>query len=298
MAISSELLLKRVRKQLDDEPWEDFLSSGYTAASGQVSVNQPTQWFEGDRMEIDDGSGNILRVKATPVSNPISVKAGHNDTTDANAANGAAVLKNPEFEHDEILQAIQRTIDSLWPYAWVKDTASIAPVAGVHIYALPATFKELISAVQDVTPAATPTQFKVIRYGVDPGYPVSILRDLPATVSASGLALWFQSFNTVPGNSILVSHARLISATPAAGNFADVDDGLMADMIVHGACAVLLASLEIQRNVDDVAQGDAALAPGSRLRAGAWYQQRFEQLRWEYKLYLDRQEPRAGVWSR
>lgn len=299
MAVNAETLLKRVRKMLDDEPWEDYLSAGYTAASGSVSVVQPTQWAEGDRMEVDDGSGNILRVKTTPSGNPISVKGGHNDTVDANASSGATVLRNPSFEHDEIAHSIQRTIDGLWPFVWVKDTLNLTAATGVHIYPVSsATFKELISVTQDITPAANPTQYAVIRYGKDPGYPVSVLRDLPASISATGLALWFQSFRTVPTTTIVVTYARTIASTPAAGNYADLDDGLMADMVMYGACATLLEATEIQRDVDDVSQGDVALTPGSRLRTGAYFRQRFEDLRWKMELQLKKTEPKAAVWER
>jgi hypothetical protein len=299
VAVNAETLLKRVRKMLDDEPWEDFLTAQYTAGAGSVTVNQPTQWAEGDRMEFDDGGGNIGRVKATPTVNPVTIKVGHNDTTDATSVNGTALLKNPEFEHDEILHAIQRVIDSLWPFVWVKDTENITTAVGVYIYPIVSTtFKELIAATQDITPTAQPTHFQVIRYGKDPGYPVAVLRDLPTTISASKMALWFQSFRTIPTTTIVVTYARTIASAVVGGSYVDLDDGLMADMVMYGACATLLESLEVQRNVDDVAQGDAQLAPGARLRSGSYFRTVFEDLRHKMELQLKHTEPKAAVWER
>jgi hypothetical protein len=299
MAVNAETLLKRVRKVLDDEPWEDVLTAQYTAAAGSVTANQPTQWAEGDRMEFDDGGGNIGRVKATPAGNPVTIKAGHNDTTDATSINGTVILKNPEFEHDEILHSIQRTIDGLWPYVWVKDTENLTAAVGVNIYPIVSTtFKELISVTQDITPAATPTHFQVLRYGKDPGYPVSVLRDLPTTISASKVALWFQSFRTTPTATIVVTYARTIASTVSGGNYVDLDDGLMADMVLYGACATLLEGLEIQRDVDDVAQGDVNLTAGSRLRTSNYYNAKFEDLRYKMELQLKKTEPKAVVWER
>lgn len=295
MSLAETTLIARVRKALQDEPWEDTLSSGYTAASGTASFTQPTQWAEGDRAEFADG--NILRVKATPSANPVSVKGGHNDTTDVNEASAAVALKNPEFEYGAIREAAQIVLDSLWPWAWTVATTNLTAAAGVQLYALPAAFRELISATQDTTPAAAPTHLQAIAYGSDPGYPVSIRRHLPTGVAASGMALWFQQVRITPTTTILVTYAKQVESTITTGNYVELDDGLMAKMVVAGVCAELLEADEIVRIQDDVDQGDIGVPANARLRDGAYWQAKFERFRHRYNLYLIRQHPFASNWA-
>lgn len=298
MSITIETLVTRVRNELEDDPWVDYLSSSYAAASGSVSVAQPTMWAEGDRMEVDDGSGNILRVKTTPSSNPITIKAGFHNTTDANASSGAAVLKNPEFEHDEVLNAIKRVIDGLRPYIYVVRTSTINFAAGVKIYAVPSDYRKFINLTQDVTPTAAPTKFAVVRYGVDKGYPVAEVRDVPTTVAASGVGLYLPVVVTTPTTTATLTYASDIASAPSSGNFVDITDGPLADLVCMGACERLLRATESHRDMDDVAQGDVGAPAGTRLRTASYYGAEFRQQRRDYELYQRSQEPVAGLWSR
>ena len=297
MSITAATLVARIRAKLGDEPWEDTLSGAYTAASGTASFTNATQLAEGDRAEVDDGGGNILRIKATPSGNPVSVKGGHNGTTDTNASNGAVILKNPEFEYNQISDAIKRAIDALWPWAWIKRTETITFVTGQHLYPITSTtFLEPIALVQDVT--VTAGLYKALYYGRDGGYPFSVQRDLPATIAANGYALYIPTVRMSPTTTATLSYASLISSTPSAGSYADMSDGLLAEAVVLEACAILLENYDVLRVTEDVEHGDTGINPGQRTRQAAWFRQKADQVRRQYNLYLKRTEPIAAKWVR
>lgn len=295
MALLKATLIKRIRRELDDEPWESTLTAAYTAASGTMTAAAPTQLGEGGVVEFLDGTQ--LRVTATPSANPVSVKGGHNDTTDTSQSNGAVFLYNPEYAYHEIEEAVDRTIEDLWPWVWFVDTTSLVAVSGQRIYSLPTNFREVISATQDLTASAG--KFHVLRYGArGSGYPMKVERQLPTTIAASGMGLLLPVVRTTPTTAILVTYARAILTTITASAYADLEDGLVAAMMVRGACADLLEDHETERVADDVDQGDIGVNPGSRLRNAAWHRERFERLRERVNLRLLEENPTAAEWSR
>jgi hypothetical protein len=293
VALAQNTLVARIRAELDDEPWEDRLTAAYTAGSGTVTVAQPTQLAEGDILEFPDGTQ--LRVTATPSGNPVSVKGGHNDTTDTSQANGTWFLKNPTWSRVEITEAIARAIENLWPWVYLVKTTNITPQDGKRYYALPADFRALIAVTQDVTVVAGKP--RVLRYGVrGSGEPISIERQLPSTISSTGKALFVPTARTSYGTDLIVTYAALVTPTVAAGNYTDIDDGLMAACLVDGACWRLLEASDTQRTQDDVEQGDIGVAPGARLRDAAWYKEQYEDKRYRLALQLQEDAPLANTW--
>lgn len=296
MALSKATLVKRIRRELDDEPWESTLTVAYTAASGTATVASPTNLAEGGIMEFADGTQ--LRLTATPSANPISVKGGHNDTTDTNESNGAVFLYNPEYAFHEIEEAVERVIEELWPWVWFVDTENLTAVSGKNFYEVLSTFRGWISLVQDITPAAT-TKFRELRYGQKgSGYPVQVKRGLPSTIATTGLALYIPNVRTSPTTTIKHTFARTILTTVSAGSYSDLEDGLVAAMMVRGACAELLEDRETERVADDVEQGDIGVNPGQRLRNAAWHRERFERLRERVNLRLLEENPIMEEWAR
>lgn len=288
-------LIKRVRRELDDEPWESYLTAAYTAGSGQISVADPTQLSEGDVLEFADGTQ--LRVQSTPSANPVSVKGGHNDTTDTSQANGAVFVVNPEFAYHEIEEAISTAIAELWPWVWRVATTTITASQGRLYYPLPADFRELIAVTQDLTPAGG--QPRVLRYGSrGSGYPVGVARQLPTSVSASGIALVLPAVRTTPSDQIVVTYAALVRDQVTAGNYDDLEDGLLATAVIHGACAELLEIRETERLQDDVEQGDIGVPAGARMRDAVWYRERFSRMRERLALRLTQEYPIASRWER
>src|SRR4051812_45173261 len=89
-------IVRRVRRELDDEPFEDYLISSATNSATTVSVMQPSRWAQFDILEFDDDSGEQAKVR-TAGTNTLTVKRAHNDTLATAHASAAVVLKNPRY---------------------------------------------------------------------------------------------------------------------------------------------------------------------------------------------------------
>jgi hypothetical protein len=296
MAIAQATLVKRVRRRLDDEPWETTITNSPTASASSTTVGVPdgTQWTEGDIGEFTDGE----RVRVVSVSsNNLTVKRGHDDTTITAHTTGDVILKEPEYAFVEIVEAIERTIDDLWPWVYVVSSTTLTAVSSKRYYDLPTAFKALVSVTQDVT--STSGQYRLLEYGAKgSGYVVGVARGLPTTIATSGTALYMPDVRITPTTSIIVRYARLISSTASGGNYADLEDGLEADAVVTKAIVKLLEDREIQRVVDDVQQGDIGVQPNAVARDAAFFDQKGDQLLRQWRLRLDREAPLMGEWKR
>lgn len=174
-------VIAEVRRLVQDEPWEDYLSSSYSIGGTQVSVVKPASWEEGDTMDFDDATFEQFRVKADGTTNPLSIKFGHNGTTNANHASGATVLKNPTYGSDQISKAATHIIDTkLWPDVWVVAETTITPNPTSVIYDLPADYEDFVAMSQ--------VSYSTIE-DLDLMGPVRELLNVPTAVSASNKAL-------------------------------------------------------------------------------------------------------------
>lgn len=235
-----------VRRMVQDEPWEDYLGGAYTAGGATVTVTTYTMWEAGDRMDFPgvDSSGSYeeMRVKTTPSSTTVSVKTGHNDTTNQNHANGAVILKNPRFGTDQIAKAITHVVNTrLWPDIWVVATSSITPSPGTTvIYDLPSDYESFISlaqvasgALEDLTYARGLTE----------------LRNVPTAVSATNKALRVPNWPRVDVAATLFYRARVTTTSMTSE---------MEPLIALGAAAYLLTT-EAHEKADRIDQDDNTL---------------------------------------
>lgn len=179
-------VITHVRRIVQDEPWEDFLTAGYTATNTSVTVNSPTSWEEGDIMDFyTDPNGSFsyeqMRVKADATANPVSIKFAHNDTTNLSHANGIPMLKNPRYGSDQISRMAAHVITTqLWPDIWVQKEATLTPSVTSAIYDLPADYEDFVTIAQV---AAGPIEDLRYLNRVDE------LLNVPPAISATGKAL-------------------------------------------------------------------------------------------------------------
>lgn len=223
-----------VRRWVQDEPWEDYLSAPYTAGQTILSVEQPTAWEEGDILDFADGEQ--MRVKTTPTANPLAVKYAHNDTTNANHASGDVALKGPRYGTHEITSAITHVTENwLFPDVFVAREATLVPSSSTVIYELPSDFEDVISIVQ--TASGT----------VDDVLWVTDYRVLPpvdAAHATSRKALRVASWPRNDANATLVYAARPSTSTMTTD---------MEPVIALGVAAMLLKAeaLEVSERAPD-----------------------------------------------
>ncbi len=265
-------LIKRVRKYLEDEPWEDKLTAGYTSGTTftSVTVNAPTKWGEGNIMEVDDNTGSQLKVTATPSANPVAVKSGHNDSADSNHSNGVVLLKNPRFSYDLIYQALTNVCNSdLWPAIYVVNLDEVTPVNGTLLYAAPTDIEDLVTVSQKTT--GTPTD---VGYFNTRGYPqMRLLFNVDADVSASYRAYRITDwFNTT--NDIQVFYRAKINPDV-------VPDDQRAELVVLLACYQILGAKEVPFGGEDLryTAANASVQSGGLRQDANWFRLRAAEVK-------------------
>jgi hypothetical protein len=262
-------LVKRFRKNVLDEPYEDYSTDSLDdqITSTSISVNAPSKWKEGDIMEPRDNTLEMFKVRIGGAS-PVIVKRGHNDSNIGTHAQGVTLLKNPRFSGDEIGEALTRICFNLWPQAWREGTISITPVSGQSLYALPADVRDLVRVTQDVTPTGgKPATYE---YGLQRGgSPVLVRRDVPATISGTGLALWIPHIQSLTTNILVTYRAeQTVSA---------VAEGLMADVVVLGAVSRVLGVRQIVRSGQEIRQTEPGMV-SIYLQDLAYFQSEYQRL--------------------
>ena len=273
MSVTVDSVVARVRRLIDEEPLEDYLSGACTVTGVQgqldssgISVLTPSLWAVGDIIEFRDSSYEQTKIHPSWNGSTTGVPAirGHNDTTPTTHATGTTIYKNPRIAGQDIADAINNTLTLMWPQAWAVSTLTISGTVlqqGQQIYDLSSgatgvsgvtgTYTgDLNSVTQDAT--TTSGAYRLYQYGY-PGEtkPVGMKANLPSTISSSGFGLYLPNVysTTVP---VVVNYCRYLTN-------ADIQDGLMADTIAFGAAARVLAMRQIVRSGQDVRQGE----PGS-----------------------------------
>jgi hypothetical protein len=181
-------VITHVRRLIQDEPWEDFVTSAYTATDLTIQVNSPTSWEEGDIMDFyTDPSGGSppvyeqMRVKADATANPVSIKFAHNDTMNLSHANGIPMLKNPRYGSDQISRMAIHVIETqLWPDIFVVQSTSLTPSVATAIYDVPADYEEFVTIAQLAS-----GDIEDVRYINR----VDELLNVPTSIAATGKAL-------------------------------------------------------------------------------------------------------------
>src|SRR6266540_2777063 len=130
-------LIRRIRRELEDEPFEDYTTASAAASATSVSVNQGTAWAEGDVGEWNDDSLEQFKVR-TGGGSPLTVKPAHNDTSPVAHASATVLLKNPRWGGWFLLNALEEVATEMWPYAWAVRSTTLTPVVTQTFYTLPA----------------------------------------------------------------------------------------------------------------------------------------------------------------
>jgi hypothetical protein len=236
-------LVARLRRLLKDEPWEDTVSVAIGASDTTVQFTNPTKWAPNCIAEIGTEELHISP-QATPLANPITVRRAYHATTATAHAVGDVVLKDARIEYHVASEAITAVATrDLEPYIYTAGLITITPSTTTDLYEVSDTnFRGIIGATQLSTGSVTDSN----RYPA-----VKVERNVPSSISASGIALRFPwTFDST--NDINVTYAAAITADT-------IPEGEVADLIVLGAAARVLKSLAFElTNRDTTARNQKA----------------------------------------
>jgi len=291
MSLSQSTLIYRVKALIgDDTEWEGSLTAQSLAADTTIDVNDGTDWSEGDVMEFSDGELALVQSIAT---NAVTVKRGHLGTTAATQSSGSAIRKNPVFYLKDVKDALDLTIQTLWPYAWKAVDDTITPVGGTYWYDVASDAVDIITVSQ----LYGTSDSLVGIFGADhyTERPIVWSTNLPTALVASGRGLGFPGGFFHSSNTVYVRYRAKLTATLSSSAYSDLSDGLLAEVVAHGAAARLVMAKEAPRvTQDDLSAGNVSVPPQARLTAANYLATKFRELRNQYKDELERTIPAAG----
>jgi len=125
MTISRTLLTNRVEGLIGTlGGFYDALTNSPTGSGTSYTVADGTKWARGDIAETDDG--DLARVTLV-AGNSLTVVRGFAGAANVAHTTGDTLRKNPPVYRKDLFDAIQLTMQSLWPMAWKVSSTTVTP---------------------------------------------------------------------------------------------------------------------------------------------------------------------------
>jgi hypothetical protein len=230
-------------------------------------------------------------------SNNLTTVRGYNGTTAEAHTSGDRIVKNPRYTTIQIVDAIERTIQSLGDSCWVEATATVTPdttatwidsgLTGTDITG----YMDLIGGEQLYGDSS--------QYYGTYGYPrqgakhkaVRVNTGVPTGLASSGIGLQFPAGYHDNSNNITMRYRVRVTAAVSGSNYSDLTEGLMTEALVMGVVARLLSQKETPNVSEDKRIGETDV--GSFVQTAAWYDLRYRELLTLYRQDLMRTLPPA-----
>lgn len=290
MSVAQATVISRVRALLGAQvDWEAYTTGSVASGSTTtIAVNDGTDWGEGDVGEFADGDLFLVQSVA---SNNLTVKRSHLGTTGAAQASGAVILKNPDFYIKDIKDAIDATINSLWPYAWTSTATTITPSTTTVWYNLAADVIDLVVVNQIYS------TYSLQYYGDKAGYyPIILNKNIPTSLCASGVGIAFPNGFANPTGDVNIVYRRKITDTIVTSNYSDLSDDQSTECVAFGAAARLaMAKIGPKVILEDVAEGERNVDAGDRLTLANFLQAKHTMLLNNWTDELRRSIPPMGT---
>lgn len=234
-----------------------------------LSVADATQISRG---EIEVGGSELVYLNTVNVGGNMAAVLpsgrGWMGSVAVSAATNATVEDNPVFPYVRVVEAINDTIDAVYPDLFATATATIVKLSVVFGYELPGA-DEVISARYNIIGPSHTTPW-VRRYRFD--------NAADTTVFPSGKAIWLGE-DVTPGQRITVLYmkqpAELVNTSDDYATVTGLPPS-SAELIIYGACERLAPSLEGPRllmQAAEVAERAQAVPPGSASKISQYFNQ-------------------------
>lgn len=256
MAVTFSDLVSRVKQQLlgytRDQASLTFLTDPMTATDDTftVDVNTVTNISRG-LVEVEDEL--ILVNRYDRSTGTVTVLAGVNGrgvegTTAATHAAATIVTDDPTYPRARVKEAINDTIQALYPDLWVFGEYEFPKIAARYEYPLPVDVEDVYKVVVNtIGPSAV--WFPLSSWRFNPMASTTPGQTFP-TPTPTGKSLQIMRDFIVPGRNIRVSYIKKPNVLVNNSDVFDVTTGFpdrYIDMIVYGACWRLLPAYEAAR---------------------------------------------------
>lgn len=286
-------MVRRVRDILgEDIRWQTVASAG-TGADTTIDVTDGTDWSEGTILEWQE-DGDQAYVQSVS-SNVLTVIRSVNGTTGATHG-GTAATKDPIYPYIKVTDAIDACIQTLWPWAWKTVEAVITPSSSTVYFNLGNDVIDIVRAWQE------------------DGSTIPVARFLGARGSGKPIALG-QSANSLTGvsydyvvafpngvyhatNTIYVQYRALITDAVSGGDYADISEGGLSEVLCWGAAARLIKTTAAARLRGDARQWNSTIDVEQISQTSDFFYAEYKRLLNDYYDNLMRTNPPMKKWSR
>lgn len=256
MAVAFLDIVQRVKQQLlgytRDQASISYLTAGMTASDTTftVDVDTVTNLSRG-LIEIDD---EMLLVKSFDRSSGIvTVTAGLNGrgaegTVAATHSTNAIVTDDPLYPRTRIKEAINDTIQAVYPDLWVFGEYEFPYIAARHEYPVPTDVEDVYKVtVNTIGPSAV--WFPLSSWRFNPMASTTAGQVKP-TPTPTGKTIQIMRDFVVPGRNVRVSYIKKPTTLVTNSDPFEATTGFperYVDMITYGACWRLLPAYESAR---------------------------------------------------
>lgn len=285
-------MVRRVRDILgEDIKWQTLATAG-SGADTTIDVTDGTDWNEGSILEWEaDGDQAYVQSVA---ANVLTVIRSVNGTTGASHA-ATAATKDPLYPFIKVSDAIDATIQTLWPWAWKTTEVSISPLTTKIYYDLANEAIDLVRAFQE--DGSTPP---VAQYFGSKGSlkPIALNRNANSlTGVTTDVAVSFPN-STFSTSTVYVQYRSLITDTVATGSYSDLTEGAVTEAVCWGAAARLVKTQSAARMRNDARQWNSSVDLQQVNETADFYYAEFRRLLMDAHDNLMRTNPPMRVWQR
>lgn len=298
MSFAKATLVQRVRNLLNDRPWET--TSTTTGTGTPVAVPDGTKWAAGDIGEwtyTGTVGGELFLVQSVSGNN-LTVVRGYGGTTAEAHTSGDRVTKNPTFYYRDIVEALDETLNGLWPTVWKVVSQDVTPDSTKNWIDSGLSGSE-ITDVMDLSAVGQVHGSNSDLWGeYGPGHQkrVRFRRNLPTATWTSTIAVRFPDGYYHGTNAVTFRWRARITDVVSGSNYSDISDGKLIEPIIWLAAARLLDSREITGLNFPAEEGFPGL--GSHVNVAAVYRDQAFSMLQAYRRDLEETVPRMKnqVW--
>lgn len=293
MTIEQATMVRRVRDILGEDIRWQTLATAANSADTTIAVTDGTDWNEGSIIEWqDDGDQAYVQSVAANVATCIR---GINGTTAAPHA-ATAATKDPTYPFIKVSDAIDATIQTVWPWAWKTKEASITPSPSTIYYNLGDDVIDLVRAWQEDASTIPIVQYFGQRGS---GKPVAVAKNANSfSVGSFDYMVYFPNGIYHQTNSIYVQYRALITDAVASLNYTDISEDGLSEAICWGAAARLMKSQAAVRVRNDSRQWNSSVDIENINQVSDFYAMEFRRLLNDYHDSLLRTNPPMRTWTR
>lgn len=297
MSYNKNALIQRVRNILGDRPWETTVAEAVDTSETDIDLGSTATYedfAEGDILEINDEVWRVY-TSTDAATDTITVLRAYDGSTAASHASGDRLIKNPTWSRVQIVEAIDESILSLWPYVWKQASDTVTPDTTSQWYDLNANVMGITQVYQLYGPSDTYVGF----YGAKRSYkPLMIRRDLPAAIAASGIGIRFPHGYYHNSNTITIYYRAKLTTTIATSAYSDVDDGVLSELVAYTAASRLVVNRVAPRVTGtDNSMYDQSIEPAAISQAAQVLERKSVMLRNQYHEELMTTAPPMMKWS-